>query len=85
MTANTYHLTYLYVFIFLDLTKKVNEYEQGLLSISSHDIEISDDAKVAPKDFKIVQVGTSTEIITKPANDYIRAFLQDIYDARNIV
>ena len=37
------------------------------------------------KEGKIVQVGTPRDILTQPANDYIRAFLQDIYDARNII
>lgn len=34
---------------------------------------------------KIVQVGTPKVIMNEPANDYIRAFLQDIYDARDIM
>ena len=34
---------------------------------------------------KIIQVGTPKVIMTQPANDYIRAFLQDIYDARVII
>ena len=37
------------------------------------------------KEGKIVQVGTPKAIMTQPANDYIRAFLQDIYYARDII
>ena len=54
----------------------------------SHDIyeafKIGDRIAVM-KEGKIVQVGTPKMIITQPANDYIRAFLQDIYDAKNIM
>ena len=32
------------------------------------------------KEGKIVQVGTPNEILTQPANDYVRKFIQDIYD-----
>ncbi len=37
------------------------------------------------KEGNMVQVGTPKEIMTQPADDYIRAFLQDIYDARDII
>ncbi|MEA5535937.1 glycine betaine/L-proline ABC transporter ATP-binding protein [Crocosphaera sp. XPORK-15E] len=37
------------------------------------------------KDGKIVQVDTPKMIMTQPANDYIRAFLQDIYDVRAMI
>lgn len=54
----------------------------------SHDIyeafKIGDRIAVM-KEGKIVQVGTPKMIITQPANDYIRAFLQDIYDARDVM
>ncbi len=32
------------------------------------------------KEGKIVQVGTPNEILNQPANDYVRSFIQDIYD-----
>lgn len=70
-----------------ELLRLQKELHKTIIFIS-HDVheafKIGDRIAVM-KDGKIVQVGTSTEIITKPANDYIRAFLQDIYDARNIV
>ncbi|MDJ0900018.1 MAG: betaine/proline/choline family ABC transporter ATP-binding protein [Xenococcus sp. MO_188.B8] len=54
----------------------------------SHDIyeafKIGDRIAVM-KEGKIVQVGTPQVIMTHPANDYIRAFLQDIYDARALL
>ncbi|MGB5633457.1 MAG: glycine betaine/L-proline ABC transporter ATP-binding protein [Waterburya sp.] len=37
------------------------------------------------KEGNMVQIGTPKEIMTQPADDYIRAFLQDIYDARDII
>ena len=37
------------------------------------------------KDGDIVQVGTPKVILHQPADDYIRAFFQDIYDARDII
>ncbi|MEM6612381.1 MAG: betaine/proline/choline family ABC transporter ATP-binding protein [Cyanobacteria bacterium P01_C01_bin.72] len=37
------------------------------------------------KEGKIVQVGIPEVILNQPANDYIRAFLQDIYDLRNLI
>ncbi|ELS02998.1 glycine betaine/L-proline transport ATP binding subunit [Xenococcus sp. PCC 7305] len=54
----------------------------------SHDIyeafKIGDRIAVM-KEGKIVQIGTPKMIMTQPANDYIRAFLQDIYNARDII
>ena len=54
----------------------------------SHDIyeacKIGDRIAVM-KEGKIVQVGTPKVIMNHPANDYIRAFLQDIYDARALL
>ncbi|MEM9274413.1 MAG: betaine/proline/choline family ABC transporter ATP-binding protein [Cyanobacteria bacterium P01_F01_bin.143] len=70
-----------------ELLRLQKELHKTIIFIS-HDVheafKIGDRIAVM-KDGKIVQVGTSKEIITKPANDYIRAFLQDIYDARNIM
>ena len=49
----------------------------------SHDIyealKIADRIAIM-KEGKIVQVGTPNEILTQPANDYVRSFIQDIYD-----
>ena len=49
----------------------------------SHDIyealKIADRIAIM-KEGKIVQVGTPNEIVTQPANDYVRTFIQDIYD-----
>ena len=54
----------------------------------SHDIyeafKIGDRIAVM-KEGKIVQVGTPKVIMTQPANDYIRGFLQNIYDAKDIM
>ncbi|MEO1802633.1 MAG: glycine betaine/L-proline ABC transporter ATP-binding protein, partial [Cyanobacteria bacterium J06629_2] len=37
------------------------------------------------KEGKIVQVGTPEAIFNQPANDYIRAFIQDIYDLKKLI
>lgn len=70
-----------------ELLRLQKELHKTIIFIS-HDVhealKIGDRIAVM-KDGKIVQVGTSKEIITQPANDYIRAFLQDIYDARDVM
>ena len=61
---------------------------QKTIIFISHDIheafKIGDRIGIM-KEGRIVQIGTSETIINQPANDYIRAFLQDIYDAKNIL
>ena len=61
---------------------------QKTIIFISHDIheafKIGDRIGIM-KEGRIVQIGTSKTIINQPANDYIRAFLQDIYDAKNIL
>lgn len=70
-----------------ELLRLQKELHKTIIFIS-HDIyeafKIGDRIAVM-KEGKIVQVGTPTGIMNQPANDYIRAFLQDIYDARDIV
>ena len=70
-----------------ELLRLQKELHKTIIFIS-HDIyeafKIGDRIAVM-KEGKIVQVGTPKAIITQPANDYIRAFLQDIYDAKNII
>ncbi len=54
----------------------------------SHDIYEAlkiGDRMAMMKEGKIVQIGTPKEIINKPTDDYIRAFIQDIYDAKAIL
>ena len=51
----------------------------------SHDIQEAlriGDRIAVMKDGAIVQVGTPEEIVTKPANDYIRAFTEDVNRAQ---
>jgi len=70
-----------------ELLRLQKELHKTIIFIS-HDVhealKIGDRIAVM-KDGQLVQVGTSKEIITQPANDYIRAFLQDIYDARDVM
>ncbi|MGB5772956.1 MAG: glycine betaine/L-proline ABC transporter ATP-binding protein [Crocosphaera sp.] len=70
-----------------ELLRLQKELQKTIIFIS-HDIyeafKIGDRLAVM-KEGKIVQVGTPKEIMNQPANDYIRAFLQDIYDARDII
>ncbi len=61
---------------------------QKTIIFISHDIYEAfrlGDRMVVMKEGKIVQLGTPKEIISQPANDYIRAFLQDIYDSQAIL
>ena len=70
-----------------ELLRLQKELHKTILFIS-HDIheafKIGDRIAVM-KDGNIVQLGTPKEIISQPANDYIRAFLQDIYDSKAIL
>lgn len=61
---------------------------QKTIIFISHDIYEAfrlGDRMAVMKEGKIVQIGTPKMIMTQPENDYIRAFLQDIYDARAII
>jgi glycine betaine/proline transport system ATP-binding protein len=70
-----------------ELLRLQKELQKTIIFIS-HDIyeafKIGDRIAVM-KDGKIVQVDTPKMIMTQPANDYIRDFLQDIYDVRAII
>lgn len=70
-----------------ELIRLQQELHKTIIFIS-HDVheacKIGDRIAVM-KEGKIVQVGTPKEIVHQPADDYIRAFLQDIYDAKNIL
>lgn len=70
-----------------ELLRLQQELHKTIIFIS-HDVyeafKIGDRIAVM-KDGKIVQVDTPKVIINQPADDYIRAFLQDIYDAKNLV
>ncbi len=70
-----------------ELLRLQKELHKTILFIS-HDIheafKIGDRIAVM-KEGKIVQLGTPKDIINQPANDYIRAFLQDIYDSKAIL
>ncbi len=70
-----------------ELLRLQKELHKTIMFIS-HDIheafKIGDRIAVM-KEGKIVQLGTPKEIISQPANDYIRAFLQDIYDSKAIL
>ena len=70
-----------------ELLRLQKELHKTIIFIS-HDIheafKIGDRIAVM-KEGKIVQVGSPKVIMTQPANDYIRAFLQDIYDAKDIL
>lgn len=69
-----------------ELLRLQQELHKTIIFIS-HDIyeafKIGDRIAIM-KEGKLVQVGTPKFIMTQPTNDYIRAFLQDIYDARDI-
>lgn len=70
-----------------ELLRLQQELNKTIIFIS-HDIheafKIGDRIGVM-KEGKIVQVGTPEVILKQPANDYIRAFLQDIYDIKNLI
>ena len=70
-----------------ELLRLQQELHKTIIFIS-HDVheafKIGDRIAVM-KDGKMVQVGTPKVILNQPADDYIRAFLQDIYDARDII
>jgi glycine betaine/proline transport system ATP-binding protein len=70
-----------------ELLRLQKELKKTIIFIS-HDVyeafKIGDRIAVM-KEGKIIQVDTPNAIITQPANDYIRAFLQDIYDASAII
>ncbi|MGB5592428.1 MAG: glycine betaine/L-proline ABC transporter ATP-binding protein [Crocosphaera sp.] len=70
-----------------ELLRLQKELQKTIIFIS-HDIyeafKIGDRIAVM-KDGKIVQVDTPKMIMTQPANDYIRDFLQDIYDVKAII
>lgn len=70
-----------------ELIRLQKELHKTIIFIS-HDVyeafKIGDRIAVM-KDGDIVQVGTPKVILHHPADDYIRAFLQDIYDARDIM
>ncbi len=70
-----------------ELLRLQKELQKTIIFIS-HDIyeafKIGDRIAVM-KDGKMVQVDTPKMIMTQPANDYIRDFLQDIYDVRAII
>ena len=70
-----------------ELLRLQTEFQKTIIFIS-HDVheafKIGDRIAVM-KEGKIVQVGTPKIIVNQPKNDYIRAFLQDIYDAKNIL
>ncbi len=70
-----------------ELLRLQQELHKTIIFIS-HDVheafKIGDRIAVM-KDGKMVQVGTPKVILDQPADDYISAFLQDIYDARNII
>ena len=70
-----------------ELMRLQTELQKTIIFIS-HDVHEAlklGDRIAVMKEGKIVQVGTPKTIIARPANDYIRAFLQDIYDAKNIL
>ncbi len=70
-----------------ELLRLQKELHKTIIFIS-HDIheafKIGDRIAVM-KEGKIVQLGTPKKIISEPANDYIRAFLQDIYESKAIL
>jgi len=70
-----------------ELLRLQQELQKTIIFIS-HDVyeafKIGDRIAVM-KDGRMVQVDTPKVIINQPADDYIRAFLQDIYDAKNIM
>ncbi len=70
-----------------ELLRLQKELHKTIIFIS-HDIheafKIGDRIAVM-KEGKIVQLGTPKEIISEPANDYIRSFLQDIYESKAIL
>ena len=70
-----------------ELLRLQTEFQKTIIFIS-HDVHEAcklGDRIAVMKEGKIVQVGTPKTIINQPANDYIRSFLQDIYDAQNIL
>ena len=70
-----------------ELLRLQTEFQKTIIFIS-HDVHEAcklGDRIAVMKEGKIVQVGTPKTIINQPANDYIRSFLQDIYDAKNIL
>ncbi|MEM8718174.1 MAG: glycine betaine/L-proline ABC transporter ATP-binding protein [Cyanobacteria bacterium P01_G01_bin.39] len=70
-----------------ELLRLQKELHKTIIFIS-HDIheafKIGDRVAVM-KEGKIVQVGVPEVILKQPANDYIRDFLQDIYDLKEII
>ena len=70
-----------------ELIRLQKELHKTIIFIS-HDVyeafKIGDRIAVM-KDGDVVQVGTPKVILHQPADDYIRAFLQDIYDAKDIM
>lgn len=70
-----------------ELLRLQTELQKTIIFIS-HDVheafKIGDRLGVM-KEGKIVQVGTPEAIFNQPANDYIRAFIQDIYDLKKLI
>ena len=70
-----------------ELLRLQKELHKTIIFIS-HDIyeafKIGDRVAVM-KEGKMVQIDTPKMIMTQPADDYIRAFLQSIYDSRDII
>ncbi len=70
-----------------ELLRLQTEFQKTIIFIS-HDVHEAcklGDRIAVMKEGRIIQVGTPKAIINQPANDYIRSFLQDIYDAQNIL
>lgn len=70
-----------------ELLRLQRELQKTIIFIS-HDVHEAfrlGDRLAVMKEGKIVQVGKPKVILEQPANDYIRAFLQDIYDLKNLI
>ena len=70
-----------------ELLRLQRELQKTIIFIS-HDVSEAfrlGDRLAVMKEGKIVQVGKPKVILEQPANDYIRAFLQDIYDLKNLI
>lgn len=69
-----------------ELLRLQEEFQQTIVFIS-HDIYEAlkiGDRLALMKEGKLVQVGTPQEILTQPADDYVRAFIQDVKDSQRL-
>ena len=69
-----------------ELLRLQQEFQKTIVFIS-HDIYEAlkiGDRLALMKEGKIVQVGTPQEILTQPADDYVRAFIQDVKDSQQL-